>query len=203
MSDSSKITKDPEEIRQWAEERGGKPAHVADTGSEEDVGILRIEFPGYSSEVSLEPIPWEQWFEKFAERNLAFLYQLQTAAGELSNFNKIISDETAAEAEEEDSPAPVKKAASTKRSATKSAPAKKAVKKAAAKKAIAKKAVAKKAIATKTVAKKAVAKKAVKKAAPVKAAKKGGAQKSDKENGSSQAAGEEDSGEKSSKEITR
>jgi len=98
MANLSKTTKDHEEIRRWAEERGGKPAHVKSTGSGEDIGILRIDFPGYSGAGSLEPITWEQWFEKFDERGLALLYQETTAGGQRSNFNKIVGSETAEEA---------------------------------------------------------------------------------------------------------
>ena len=95
MPSLSKTTKDHEEIRRWAEERGGKPAHVKSTGSGEDIGILRIDFPGYSGAGSLEPITWEQWFEKFDERGLALLYQETTAGGQRSNFNKLVGRETA------------------------------------------------------------------------------------------------------------
>jgi hypothetical protein len=98
MANLSKTTRDHEEIRRWAEERGGKPAHVKRTGSGEDIGILRIDFPGYSGAGSLEPITWEQWFEKFDERNLSLLYQEETAGGQRSNFNKIVSAETAEQA---------------------------------------------------------------------------------------------------------
>jgi hypothetical protein len=100
MANLTKTTQDHDEIQRWAEERGGKPSHVKRTGSAEDIGILRIDFPGYSGEDTLEPISWEQWFEKFDDRKLALLYQEETAGGERSNFNKIVSAETAAEAEE-------------------------------------------------------------------------------------------------------
>ncbi len=99
MANLSKTTKDHEEIRRWAEERGGKPSHVKSTGSSEDIGILRIDFPGFSGQGSLEPITWEEWFEKFDDRGLALIYQEKTAAGQRSNFNKIVSSETAAENE--------------------------------------------------------------------------------------------------------
>jgi hypothetical protein len=91
----SKTTRNHDEIRKWAEARGGKPSHVKRTGSKDDVGILRIDFPGYTGEGSLEPITWEQFFEKFDERNLALVYQEKTASGEPSNFNKIVSAEGA------------------------------------------------------------------------------------------------------------
>lgn len=96
MANLSKTTRDHEEIRRWAEERGGKPAHVRNTGTTEDIGILRIDFPGYSGEGSLEPISWEDFFEKFDDRGLALVYQEETAGGQKSNFNKLVSAETAA-----------------------------------------------------------------------------------------------------------
>ncbi len=53
--------------------------------------MLRIDFPGYSGAESLEHITWDEFFDKFDERNLAFLYQEHTAGGQKSNFNKLIS----------------------------------------------------------------------------------------------------------------
>src|SRR4051794_34732042 len=42
----SKTTTDHDEIRRWAEERGGRPATVEGTeGGGEDAGVLRIDFP--------------------------------------------------------------------------------------------------------------------------------------------------------------
>jgi hypothetical protein len=88
---SSKTTTNHEEIRKWAEKRGAHPARVKSTGNENDPGILRLDFPGYSGGDSLEPIEWEEFFEKFEENNLALLYQETTSGGEQSNFNKLIS----------------------------------------------------------------------------------------------------------------
>lgn len=96
----SKVTFDHDEIRRWAEERNAKPACVRGTGGSGDIGMIRLDFPGYSGENSLEHIKWDEWFEKFDERNLALLYQENTAGGEKSNFNKIVSRETAEGAEE-------------------------------------------------------------------------------------------------------
>jgi ferritin-like metal-binding protein YciE len=89
---------DHEQIRQWAEERGGTPSCVRGTGNRGDIGMLRLDFPGYSGRDSLQPISWEDWFEKFDERGLALLVQDRTARGQKSNFNKLVSRETAAEA---------------------------------------------------------------------------------------------------------
>lgn len=88
-------TTDHDEIRQWAEERGATPACVRRTGGEGDVGMIRLDFPGYSGSQSLEHISWDEWFEKFDESNLALLYQETTARGQQSNFNKLIGRETA------------------------------------------------------------------------------------------------------------
>src|SRR5512142_811507 len=86
---------DHQEIRRWAEERGATPACVRGTGGEGDIGMLRLDFPGYSGENSLTEISWDEWFQKFDERGLALLFQGTTARGEKSNFNKIIARETA------------------------------------------------------------------------------------------------------------
>jgi hypothetical protein len=94
MSNLSKTTTDHDEIRKWAEARGGKPTHVKGTGSADDPGILRIDFPGYTGEGKLEEISWDEFFEKFDEQELAFVYQEKTSGGEKSNFNKLVSRET-------------------------------------------------------------------------------------------------------------
>ncbi len=94
-SATAQVTTDHNKIQRWAEERGGQPACVKGTGGKDDIGMLRIDFPGYSGEDSLQHIRWDEWFEKFEERKLALLYQEQTAGGAKSNFNKIISRETA------------------------------------------------------------------------------------------------------------
>lgn len=90
----SQVTTDHEAIQQWAEERGGQPACVRGTGGSEDVGMLRIDFPGFSGEESLQHISWDEWFDKFEDRQLALLYQEETAGGAKSNFNKLVSRET-------------------------------------------------------------------------------------------------------------
>lgn len=91
MAGESHVTIDHDEIRKWIEERGGRPATVRRTGDKEDPGLLRVDFPGYSGEESLEEISWDEFFEKFDEKNLAFLYQDKSAKGEMSRFSKFVS----------------------------------------------------------------------------------------------------------------
>src|SRR3954447_500728 len=89
MSGSARATIDHDEIRKWVEERGGQPAEVRGTGSAEETGMIRIDFPGYSGEGSLCRISWEDWFNKFEENHLAFLHQDETDGHE-SRFNKLV-----------------------------------------------------------------------------------------------------------------
>ncbi len=95
---SSQTTTEHDEIRKWAEERGGKPACVRGTGGKGDIGLMRIEFPGSpnANDDKLEEISWEDFFEKFDERGLALVYQAKTASGQKSNFNKLITKESPA-----------------------------------------------------------------------------------------------------------
>jgi hypothetical protein len=98
---AAKILTGHDEIRSWAEARGGKPSAVRSTASDDDPGILRIDFPGYSGEGTLYEISWDAFFEKFDERELALLVQEETAGGEKSNFNKIVKRETLEKREQE------------------------------------------------------------------------------------------------------
>ena len=82
MSGETRTTTNHDEIRKWAEARGGKPATVKRTESDDEVGVLRIDFPGYSGQDTLEEITWDEFFAKFDEKQLAFLYQDKTSSGE-------------------------------------------------------------------------------------------------------------------------
>ena len=86
---------DHDEIRQWAEQRNATPSCVRGTGGGEDIGMIRLDFPGFSGEASLEPVEWEEWFQKFDENGLALLVQETTARGQRSDFNKLVKRETA------------------------------------------------------------------------------------------------------------
>ncbi|MCU1261234.1 MAG: 1,4-alpha-glucan branching enzyme [Bryobacterales bacterium] len=94
MSDLTKVTIDHDEIRRWVEERHGVPARVKGTGDNDDPGLLRIDFPVDGPDPNLEPISWDEWFRKFDEKQLAFLYEEKMANGTMSYFNKLVSRET-------------------------------------------------------------------------------------------------------------
>lgn len=87
MSDSATTT-DHRVIKKWADERGGKPATVRATEEDGHAGILRIDFG--PAEDRLEEIEWDEFFRKFDESDLAFLYQDLTKDGKLSRFHKFM-----------------------------------------------------------------------------------------------------------------
>src|SRR3954451_21741896 len=86
---SSNVTLDHDEIRRWVEQRGGRPACVKAT-EKGDSCLLRIDYPGFSGEDSLEPIEWDEFFETFDQSNLAFVYQ-DSKSGKASRFSKLVS----------------------------------------------------------------------------------------------------------------
>ena len=99
-------TTDHDFIRHWVEQRRGRPARVRQTapgkpkarkGSE---GILRIDFD--PPDEALEKISWDDFFEKFEDADLAFLYQDKTAGGKPSRFHKFVSRDSVDADEEED-----------------------------------------------------------------------------------------------------
>jgi len=88
MGSARKIT-DHDEIRRWAEERGGRPAVVKDTeGRGDGAGVLRFDFG--PKEESLDEIDWDTFFKTFDERNLALLVQDTTEDGKISRFFKFV-----------------------------------------------------------------------------------------------------------------
>ncbi|HEV7678932.1 MAG TPA: hypothetical protein VGQ42_10230 [Candidatus Dormibacteraeota bacterium] len=84
-------TKDPEEIRRWAEARNAEPAVAPNTGRDGSPGVLTFDFPGGSD--NLQHISWDDWLRTFQERNLTFLYQEQKRDGSPSTFFRIVRDD--------------------------------------------------------------------------------------------------------------
>jgi hypothetical protein len=81
-------TTDHATIKRWAEQRDGRPATVEGTErGGEHAGLLRIKF---QDDDGLEEISWDDFFEKFDEEKLAFLYQDRTKDGGESRFFKFV-----------------------------------------------------------------------------------------------------------------
>ena len=126
---TAKPTTDHETIRKWVEARKGRPARVKATGKGKDPGILRIDFPGFSGEDTLEEIEWDEFFEWFDKNKLAVL--LSNERG--NRFNKLVDRTSVKSASSKKCSS--KKSSSKKSSAKKSSSSKKSSsKKSAAKK---------------------------------------------------------------------
>jgi hypothetical protein len=87
MSESHTTT-DHDIIRKWTTDRDGRPATVKATETDDEAGILRIDF-GPEDE-GLDEIEWDQFFRKFDEAHLAFLYQDRTKDGKVSHFHEFV-----------------------------------------------------------------------------------------------------------------
>jgi hypothetical protein len=87
---SATTTTDHDEIRKWIEDRDGRPAKVKGTESRDGEGILRVDFR--DPDDKLEPISWEEFFETFEDRKLAFLHQDQKGKA-TSRFFKFVRRE--------------------------------------------------------------------------------------------------------------
>lgn len=156
MATAAKVTTDHGKIRKWVEARGGRPSHVAASGSGNDPGILRIDYPGFSGEGTLEEIDWDPFFEAFEENKLAFLYQDTPR----SRFSKFVARGSSSKKRSTKKAASTKKSSSTKKAGTSKKSAKKASKKSSAtsKKSSKKSATTKKATAKRSTSKKIAAK---------------------------------------------
>lgn len=86
----SNTTTDHKEIRRWVSERGGYPARVKGSNAGGGSGVLRIDYPGYSGEETLQTITWTEFFNGFEQNRLAFLYE-DSQESEQSRFSKLIS----------------------------------------------------------------------------------------------------------------
>ncbi|WMS40866.1 hypothetical protein RDV64_12245 [Acuticoccus sp. MNP-M23] len=92
--DDAQTTVDHTRIREWVESRGGRPTHVAETGTKKGkLGILRIDF-GKPDE-GLAAVPWPKFLKAFDDNKLAFLFKEKTATGKVSRFNKFVSRDDA------------------------------------------------------------------------------------------------------------
>jgi len=83
-------TRDHDTIQKWVEKRGGFPATVKSTEGAKGVGVLRIDFPDYTGDETLERISWGDFFDKFDRENIDFLYQEKTSDKHTSRFCKFV-----------------------------------------------------------------------------------------------------------------
>ena len=87
-------TTDHDEIKRWAKARGGRPAAMKDTEDGEE-GMIRIAF---RDDPALEELTWDDFFDRFEEADLVFLYLEKSADGKTSRFFKLVEGEESARA---------------------------------------------------------------------------------------------------------
>lgn len=68
-----KFTTDNEEIRSWAEDRGGVPATIRGSANEDGPGILRITLPTAPRRANLLALTWDEFFAAVELNELAFM----------------------------------------------------------------------------------------------------------------------------------
>ena len=79
MAGKSAFTTDWKVIKRWVEERGGRPAIVkARSRGDYIAAPPRIDFAQYRSAGIFQRLSWEDFFKKFEEKRLAFVYQERT-----------------------------------------------------------------------------------------------------------------------------
>jgi hypothetical protein len=75
-----KVTTKHEEIKSWAEKHKAVPELIDDIDSTGDIIGIRLEFPGHKDDFIMDEtkhrkVTWEDWFERFEEMKLAFVYE--------------------------------------------------------------------------------------------------------------------------------
>lgn len=85
MASQTQTTTDHDEIRRWDEAHDGEPAYVRDTATRDDMGVLRIDFPGGADRTEAH-----QLVREFDASDVAILYQNEKSSGEDSTFFKLV-----------------------------------------------------------------------------------------------------------------
>lgn len=95
MKDETRVTTDHHLIRAWAEDHDAVPATVRGT-TDDGLGVLTLDMLGHGAgEDSLEHVSWDDWFDKFEDSNLAFLFQHEKSSGEDSTFFRLVDRDAA------------------------------------------------------------------------------------------------------------
>ncbi len=84
-------TTDHEFIRQWVAERNGVPALVRRIG-QENQGDIVVNFPDDGSDEPIVDISWADFFQRFEDQDLAFVYQ---ESGPETRFYRLVDRQTA------------------------------------------------------------------------------------------------------------
>jgi hypothetical protein len=99
MQGETKTTTDHDEIRRWAEDRGGSPARIHNAfGAAPTACVLQIDFVHEKYNDDVEPIAWDEFFRLFDQENMVLVYQTETEGGKRSCFGRIVRRENVPQA---------------------------------------------------------------------------------------------------------
>ena len=99
MSGDTKTTTDHDEIRAWAEARGGRPVQVTNAfAAQPGEAHLRIDFLHDKYDDGIREVGWDEFFRVFDQHDMVLVYQSETEAGALSRFGRIVRREAVAQA---------------------------------------------------------------------------------------------------------
>lgn len=96
LDPNTKVTTNKNEIKDWINRHGGRPAVFDDPGATGDLIGIRIDFPGKKDErfmreaVKTEGVTWNKFFEIFNKRQLAFVYNTSNEPDDLTLAYKFI-----------------------------------------------------------------------------------------------------------------
>lgn len=99
MAGETKTTTNHEEIQQWAQSRGGRPARIHNSfGAPADGSVLQIDFLHEKYNDDVEEITWEDFFAMFDREHMVLVYQTETEGGKPSCFGRIVRQENVPQA---------------------------------------------------------------------------------------------------------
>lgn len=82
-------TVDHRRIRQWADDRKGRPVAVKYAGTD-PTATLRFEFGDRRVDPDVDELTWTDFFERFEDLRLAFVHERRGPAGERGEFHKFV-----------------------------------------------------------------------------------------------------------------
>ena len=90
MINNTRVTRNHNKIKKWVEDHGGIPAYAAEKITpDEHEKVLRIIFKNENYSDKMVAMDWNDFFTKFDQANLAFVYKEEKSNG--SNFYKFVS----------------------------------------------------------------------------------------------------------------
>lgn len=89
----TRATTDHEMIRQWVRERGGAPSMARRVGQPAE-GALVVNFPDDGSDGPVVDISWADFFQRFEDQNLAFVYRESLPEAEDAYYYQLVDRDT-------------------------------------------------------------------------------------------------------------